>query len=87
MDFHSVTSESKDEVDDSVDDKELIYVYHTTGPSTIQKCYMSHESKKEVVLLEPSYIFEECCFGHYGKHSEFGFWKNKNNTNTSSILH
>jgi mannosyltransferase OCH1-like enzyme len=87
MDFHNVINENKDEIEDSVDDKEFIYVYHTTGPSIIQKCYMTYENKKEIILLEPSYIFEEGCFGHYGKHNEFGFWKNKNNTNISNILH
>jgi mannosyltransferase OCH1-like enzyme len=59
-------------------DKEYTYVYSTTGPSMVSRCYTIFDNKSEVVLLEPD-IFESGCFGNYGKHNEFGFWKNKVN--------
>jgi hypothetical protein len=75
------TSDSADienEIENSPDEKECAYVYSTTGPSMIRKCYESYNQKDEIVLLKP-HPFEEGCFGDYGKHHEFGFWKNKVN--------
>jgi len=60
------------------DDKEFAYVYYTTGPNLITRCYSSYENKDDIILLEPQ-PFEESCFGKYGKHNAFGYWKSKEN--------
>jgi len=60
------------------DDKEWAYVYHTTGPDLVTRCYYSYENKNDIILLEPD-TFEDCCFGKYGKHNSFGYWKSKEN--------
>jgi mannosyltransferase OCH1-like enzyme len=70
--------EIENEINNSPDEKEYAYVYSTTGPSMIMRCYESYIHKDEIVLLKPE-IFEEGCFGDYGKHHEFGFWKNRTN--------
>ena len=60
------------------DDKEWAYVYHTTGPDLVTRCYYSYENKNDIILLETD-TFEDCCFGKYGKHNSFGYWKSKEN--------
>jgi mannosyltransferase OCH1-like enzyme len=60
------------------DSKEEAYVYYTTGPDLVTRCYYSYENKNEIILLEPE-IFEESCFGKYGKHNSYGYWKSIEN--------
>lgn len=64
--------------DNSVDNRECVYIYSTTGPIFIKNCYLKYENKNDVLLLEPE-IFEAGRFGKYGKHNEFGYWKHNNN--------
>ena len=56
------------------DDKEHVYVYCTTGPELVTRCYWTYPNRDEIELIKPENN-ENNCFGKYGFHRCFGTWK------------
>jgi inositol phosphorylceramide mannosyltransferase catalytic subunit len=59
------------------DDKEHVFVYYTTGPELVTRCYWSYENRDEINLLVPE-PYQNDCFGKYGRHCSYGSWKHPN---------
>jgi mannosyltransferase OCH1-like enzyme len=82
-----VNNEIKEEEikqEEHTDDVKQVYVYYTTGPVLLTNAYKSYKNREDILLLEPE-PYKENCFGKYGFHNCYGFWKHKDKKLDNSI--